>query len=157
MIGFGVLVALVGELGRQGRNTPGSSEPTSLAPAKVPARQNDRLGSDLGPKAPSRHLGDGWGIENADAFLECASQRTRWTHSDLRDTWIILEPNLRRTNMTPHEAQAFVVMLAFAATASDLSIQEARQGMRKTLEQAKGHISKKTKSELEAKYLAYCR
>jgi hypothetical protein len=163
IIGFGLLAALVGELGRQGGSAGGGS----------PTKSNDRLGSDLGPKAeggssaavehspaqtmPSRRLGDGWGIENADAFLDCASQRTRWTHSDLRDTWIILEPRLRRTNMTPHEAQAFVVMLAFAATASDLSIQDARQGMRQALEQANGRISRKTKRDLDEKYSSYCR
>ncbi len=86
-----------------------------------------------------------------------SSVRTRHggPDSDLRDTWIILAPSLRHSRMTPHQAQAFVVQLAFAATAKDMSLAEMRQGTKQLFDQG-GRISANQGRSLDAAYARYC-
>jgi hypothetical protein len=71
------------------------------------------------------------------------------------DTWNIFYADMQRIGFSPHQAQAFVVKVAFAATGADATLAQMRQEMRQVLANTKT-ASKSIRDNLDASYLKYC-
>ncbi len=94
-------------------------------------------------------------LSEAGKYFQCANLNTRWTASDLRDTFIILSDGMLHVGFNQRQAEAFTVMTAFAATGADSTIGEMRQTMRQVLVNS-GPTSRKIREDLDEKYVRYC-
>ncbi len=108
-----------------------------------------------GKSKRGRTTATSYDLSEAKRYFQCANLQTRWTASELQDTFIILSDGMLRAGLDQHQAEAFTVMTGFAATGADKTLGEMRQGVSQVLA-GSGPASRKERENLDEKYVRYC-